>query len=210
MTRKIKSVCVFGAASDNISQLYKNKCEELGQFLASNGYQLVFGAGASGLMGAVARGYSLGYLLAGEGCCLINTAIPKFEEAAAMANACRSPNIIGVAPDFMKEFEPIYQNCRTIIITKDMENRKKKMKAMSDAFIVVPGGIGTMDELFEILTDKQLKLHEKPILIYNINGYFDKTMDFLIRGVQEGFVSSAVLQSFEVVTGIDEIKKALA
>lgn len=154
-------ICVFGAASDLIDDKYVTLTEELCYKLAKNGHDLVFGAGANGLMGAAARGFKRG-----------------------------GGKITGIIPSFFKTdtIEPIYSECDELIFTETMRERKKKMEDMADAFVVVPGGIGTLEELFEIITLKQLSQHTKPIAFYNIYNYYDKLMDFMAHCENEKFI----------------------
>lgn len=154
-------ICVFGAASDLIDDKYVALTEELCCKLAKNGHDLVFGAGANGLMGAAARGFK-----------------------------CGGGKITGIIPSFFKTdtIEPIYSECDELIFTETMRERKKKMEDMADAFVVVPGGIGTLEELFEIITLKQLSQHTKPIAFYNIYNYYDKLMDFMSHCEDEKFI----------------------
>lgn len=154
-------ICVFGAASNLIDEKYIKRTEELCYKLAQNGHELVFGAGANGLMGAAARG---------------------FKRAGA--------RITGVIPNFFKTdtVEPIYDECDEIIFTDTMRERKKIMEDTADAFVVVPGGIGTLEELFEIITLKQLAQHKKPIAFYNIYDYYDKLMGFMDHCESERFI----------------------
>ncbi|MBO5784143.1 MAG: TIGR00730 family Rossman fold protein, partial [Clostridia bacterium] len=121
--------CIFGAASPLIDQKYIEKTEDLGRFLAKNGHSLVFGAGANGLMGAAARGFS--------------------EEKG---------EIVGVIPHFFRDenIEEIFEDCTEIVYTETMQERKFTMEELADCFIIVPGGIGTFEVFFEVLTLKQL------------------------------------------------------
>ena len=146
------NVCVFGAASDLIDKSYIETAEKLGEMLGKRGHNLVFGAGNNGMMGAVARG------------------IKK-----------ENRHITGVIPEFFKEekIENIFPECDEIIYTETMAQRKTKMGELADAFIIVPGGVGTFEEMFEVITLKQLGRHTKPIAIYDMNGYYDKLEDFL-------------------------------
>lgn len=155
-------ICIFGAASDEISREYVQAVEELGESLAKRGHGLVFGAGGSGLMGAAARGFTKG-----------------------------NGNIIGVIPNFFKEFnvELIYDKCDELVYTETMRERKARMEEEADAFIIVPGGIGTFEEFYEVLTLKQLGRHDKPIALYNINDYYESTKIMLEHSVDEGFVN---------------------
>lgn len=154
-------ICVFGAASDMIDDKYIDRTEQLCYVLAEHGHELVFGAGANGLMGAAARGFKRG-----------------------------GGKITGIIPEFFKHatVEPIYDKCDELIFTDSMRERKKQMEDRAEAFIVVPGGIGTLEELFEIITLKQLAQHKKPIAFYNIYNYYDKLMDFMAHCETEKFI----------------------
>ncbi|MBR5236490.1 MAG: TIGR00730 family Rossman fold protein [Clostridia bacterium] len=156
-------ICVFGAASNKIEKSYILAAEKLGERMAERGHTLVFGAGAHGMMGASARG---AYRKGGE--------------------------IIGVIPSFFKEesIEEIYENCTELIYTETMAERKSKMEDLADAFIILPGGIGTFEEFFQVLTLKQLGRHTKPIAIYNINNYYSHMEKMLENAVTEAFLSS--------------------
>ena len=149
-------ICIFGAASDKIERKYIDDCYELAKTLALRGHDLVFGAGGEGLMGAAARG---------------------FKESGAKVH--------GVIPKFFEEngYEAIFKNCDELTRTETMAERKRIMEDEADAFIIVPGGIGTFEELFEVLTLKQLGRHKKAIAIYNPFGYYtelDKYIDGII------------------------------
>jgi len=155
------NICIFGAASSEIDEEYVKAVEKLAQELAQRGHNLVFGAGACGLMGAAARGFKKG-----------------------------GAKITGVIPEFFRDaqIEAIYYDCDELIYTESMHERKAKMEELADAFIIVPGGIGTFEELFEIMTLKQLARHNKPIAVYNINGYYDKMEEMLSHAVKESFI----------------------
>ncbi|MCH5201645.1 MAG: TIGR00730 family Rossman fold protein [Oscillospiraceae bacterium] len=154
-------VCVFGAASDKIDKSYIDLTCLLGKKFGEKGHTLVFGAGGEGLMGAVARG---------------------FKES--------NSEIYGVVPTFFLDdkIEGLYEECTKMITTETMRERKAIMEDMADAFVIVPGGIGTFEEFFEIVTLKQLGRHNKPIAIYNINGYYDHMEKMMLNSVKEGFV----------------------
>ncbi len=155
------NICVFGAASDLIDKYYTDTAEKLGEMIGKRGHNLVFGAGNNGMMGAVARG------------------VKK-----------ENRHITGVIPDFFKEerIEQIYNQCDELIYTETMAQRKSKMEDLADAFIVVPGGVGTFEEMFEIITLKQLGRHTKPIALYDINDYYDKLEDFLAHSQKQKFI----------------------
>ena len=170
------NICVYGAASNKIDSAYIEAVEKLGCELAKRGHSLVYGGGASGLMGAVARGV--------------------FKEKG---------KIIGVVPTFFNVDGVIFEHCTELIKTKTMRERKQIMEDNADAFIMVPGGVGTFDEFFEILTLKQLKRHEKPIVVFNANGYFDKFVEMMEKAVAGGFVSNPTLHLYETISDIDEV-----
>ena len=162
------NVCLYGASSTEIGESYIAETEALGELLAKNGHSLVYGAGGAGLMGAAARGMKRG-----------------------------GGVVIGVVPSFLKVDGVLFDGCDEMIFTDTMRERKQIMEERADAFIVTPGGIGTYEEFFEIYTLKQLGQLQKPIVIFNINGYFDDMLAMLRRAVDERFMRQA---SLELVT----------
>ena len=178
--KKQLTICVYGAASNNIDFHFVDKVEELGRELASRGHILIYGGGGCGLMGAVARGVS--------------------EE---------NGEIIGVVPDFMNEFEDIYSKCTTTITTKTMAERKKYMEQKADAFIIVPGGIGTMDEFFQILTLIELKRKKAPVIIFNIARFYNSIIDYIDTSIEKGFIQPAVRDLFSVQDSASEVLDAI-
>ncbi len=166
-------ICVFGAASNRIDSEYIRMVEILGEMMAKRGHSLVFGAGACGLMGAAARGVKRG---GGE--------------------------IFGIIPDFFRaeRIESIYSECTELIYTDSMRTRKQAMEDMADAFIIVPGGIGTFEEFYEVLTLKQLRRHNKPIAIYNLRNYYDSIDSLMQNAMNEGFVTRECEKLFDYFT----------
>lgn len=156
------NICVYGASSNRLEQSYISAVETFGFQLAQHGHHLVFGGGAQGLMGAVARGVRKG-----------------------------GGNITGVAPSFFNADGILYRDCTEFIYTETMRQRKQIMEEHADAFVMVPGGIGTFEEFFEILTLKQLGRHEKAIACLNVNGFFDTMIALLEQTVKEKFMSEA-------------------
>lgn len=175
------NVCVFGASSTQIDPSYIALTETLGEQLAAKGHTLVYGAGGSGLMGAVARGMTRG-----------------------------GGHIIGVVPSFFKVDGILYEYCDEIVYTDTMRQRKQIMDERSDAFVVTPGGIGTYEEFFEIYTLRQLARHNKPIIIFNINGYYDKLLEVLEYTVKERFMQESCLQLYSVATTPEQVLVQLA
>ena len=169
-------VCMYGASSNNIPKVYLDTASEFGQNLAKFGHVLIYGGGNSGVMGATA--------------------------AAALENGGK---VVGIAPYFFKEANLLLDNCSEFFYTQTMRERKQLMEEKSDVFVMMPGGIGTFEEFFEILTLKQLARHDKKIIIANINGYFDLLLDMLKKSVDEKFLSEENMQLFSVCNSIDEI-----
>lgn len=170
------NICLYGASSTAIAKAYINPTEELGAKIAERGHTLVYGAGAAGLMGAAARGaYS------------------------------RGGKIIGVVPSFLQVDGILFKDCTELIYTETMRERKEIMEQKSDAFIMTPGGIGTFDEFFEILTLKQLGRHSKPIAVFNINGYYDCLLAQLDNAVHKQFMTTNSLGLFYSTDRADKL-----
>lgn len=140
----MKRLCVYSASSDAVSEVFYAAADELGALMARNGYTLVFGGGAIGLMGAVAR-------------------------AVHRENG----TVIGVIPEFMMGWGVAYERADELIVTSDMRDRKHRMEEMADAFIALPGGFGTMEEMLEVITLKQLQRHNKAVVFLNTNGFYN-------------------------------------
>lgn len=175
------NICVYGASSNLIADIYISACEDLGRKIAKDGHTLIFGCGAAGVMGASARGA---------------------KEAGG--------EIIGITPEFFNVDGMLYEDCDQVIRTETMRERKRILEEKSDAFIVAPGGIGTFDEFFEILTLKQLSRHTKAIVIFNINHYYDELLAFLDKAVKQEFLKNESLKLFEVFDNADDIMNYLA
>lgn len=169
-------ICVYGASSDKINSTYITEVEHLGEEIAKRGHSLIFGAGAGGMMGAAARG------------------VDKY-----------NGEVVGIAPSFFNVDGVLFDKCDELIQPKTMRQRKQLLEDMSDAFIITPGGVGTFDEFFEILTLKQLARHSKAIVIFNINGFYDKVLSLLDDMSDEGFLSRETIGLFSVFTDIDEM-----
>ena len=158
------NICLYGAASNTIAPLYIQKTEELGEEMARRGHRLVFGGGNGGLMGAAARGVRRG-----------------------------GGQLIGVAPRFFRPDGVLFEDCTEFIFTETMRERKQTMEDHADAFIMSPGGIGTLEEFFEIYTLRQLGRIRKPLAIFDINDYFAPLRVMLSHAVREGFVREEAL-----------------
>lgn len=171
-------ICIFGAASAHIDNLYIKAVEELSEKLAKRGHTLVFGAGATGLMGAAARGFKRG-----------------------------GGFVHGVIPEFFRDegVEAIFDDCDKLTYTKTMAERKSVMEDEAEAFIIVPGGIGTFEEFFEVLTLKQLGRHGKALAFYNIEGYYDDMEKFMQTVAERKFMSFRCSEMYSYFTSAEEI-----
>ena len=160
-------ICVFGASGSELAAEYFEAAHKLGELLAIGGHSLVFGGGQSGLMGACAEGA-----------------------------AQHGGEITGIAPRFFDEPGILFPRCRRFLFTETMAERKSAMAEESDAFIALPGGIGTFEEFFETLTLKQLGRHGKPIALVNTLDYFTPLSALLERAVADGFLAKGCLELF--------------
>ncbi len=172
------TICVYGAASPTIDNKYIEATEAMGEALAKRGHDLVFGGGGNGLMGAAARGFRAG-----------------------------GGKITGVIPKFFDEenVEAICDFCNELIMPDTMRERKQIMEDHADAFIVVPGGIGTYEEFFEILTLKQLCRHSKPIALYNLYGYYNELNATILSAMEKEFIKHSCKQLYLISEDLDEI-----
>jgi len=156
---KINSISIFCASSEGTDKKIAKDAYEVGVFLAENNIELIFGGSKLGLMGVVAQG-----VLDHKG------------------------KVTGVIPEFLKTVEVAHTELTNLITTEDMHGRKLKMHDLSDGFIALPGGFGTLEEFFEILTWAQLGLHKKPIGILNSNGYYDDLIEMMHKMVRKGLL----------------------
>ncbi len=166
--------CVYGGANERIASMHKEKIQELGRIIASNGFSLVYGAGATGCMGAVARGVKE-----------------------------KGGYVMGITPIFMQEFEDIF-DCDNRVMVDTMAERKTLMEKHADVFFIAPGGIGTMDEFFQVLTLKYLKRIDQPIVVINLDGFYDALITFIRELVRQGAVTEEIYQLYSVVTDVNE------
>ncbi|HJB15096.1 MAG TPA: TIGR00730 family Rossman fold protein [Candidatus Blautia excrementipullorum] len=169
-------ICIYGASSAKLDPVYYEKTEELGRIIGARGHGLVFGGGKEGLMGAAARGV-----------------------------AAYNGYILGIAPAFFNQPGVLYENCSEFIFTETMRERKYLLEKKSEATIVAPGGIGTYEEFFEILTLKSLKRLNRPIVLYNIQGYYDLIKDLLRQTADQNFMDQENLGLCEFMEDPEEI-----
>ncbi len=159
MSNSIKSICVYSGSADGLKHHYYDAAYQLGKLLALQNITLVYGAGKTGLMGSVANG--------------------------VLENGGK---VIGVVPMLLNEPQLIHANLTDLEIVPDMHQRKARMSELADAFIALPGGFGTFDELFETLTWAQIGIHQKPIGLLNVAHYFDPLLNMVEHALKENFI----------------------
>ncbi len=176
----ITSICVFCGSKVGDDPAYTEAARRLGVLMAGRGVRLVYGGGRIGLMGVLAE-----------------------------AVLQRGGEVIGVIPDFLTQYEVENRDVTELIVVGSMHDRKRRMFEISDGFVVLPGGLGTLDETLEITTWKQLQLHAKPIVMVDVGGYWGP-FKALIQGiVAAGFAHPAIAELFTVVDGVDDVFAAL-
>ena len=180
MTSSLRSVCVFCGSRSGINPSYAAAARDVGALIAQQDWRLVYGAGDVGLMGEVAR--------------------------AAQAAGART---LGVIPNHLMAREQGKRDVTTLIITENMHERKKVMFMNSDAIVVLPGGAGSLDEFFEVLTWAQIGLHEKPIFLLNTDGYWQPLIQLLDHVIFHGFADISVANHFVVVNDSYELSAGL-
>ncbi len=169
------SICVYCGSRPGKHPSYMQAAEGFGRDIAAQGWRLVYGAGDVGLMGAVAR-------------------------AAQAAGA----DTFGVIPTHLLDLEVGKRDLTTFVVTENMHERKKVMYMNADAVVVLPGGAGSLDEFFEVLTWAQLGLHSKPIVVMNINEYWTPLLNSVDHAIAEGFADASLKALFTVLTTPEE------
>lgn len=171
MAMKITSLAVFCGSKNGNDSAYINEANILGSIMAEKNITMIYGGGKKGLMGAVAD-----------------------------ASLAKQGKVIGVIPHVLVEWEHQHDGVTELMITDDMHERKKKMYQLSDAAIILPGGFGTLDELFEMLTWNQLLIHDKPIFILNTNGFYDHLIQHIELLQQQGFLYDAAKEKLFILS----------
>ncbi|MGI6073410.1 MAG: TIGR00730 family Rossman fold protein [Fermentimonas sp.] len=177
-----KSVVIYCASSDNIDKSYIDMAYELGALLAKEGIATITGAGKQGLMGA------------------INNSV--------LENGGKA---IGIIPEFMKEAGWCHESLSETIVTKTMHERKEKMAQLASAAIALPGGFGTLEELAEITTWKQLGLYRKPVILFNMNNYYNHLISFIDNMIKDGFLKKEykrLLQISSTAEGVIDVLRS--
>lgn len=177
----MKKICVYCASSSKVNSNYVETARELGKILAKNNLELIYGGGSVGLMGVLAD--------------------------SVLENGGR---VTGVIPRFMVEVEWQHNGLTNLILTETMHERKEKMADLADAVVALPGGCGTLEELLEIITWKQLGIHSLPIVIVNVNGYYNNLLAQFQQAADELFMRPEHLQMWEVANSAEDVLKAIS
>ena len=180
MAATSRSVCVYCGSRDGARPVYAQDALRLGEVIAREGWRLVYGAGDIGLMGAVAR---------------------SAQDAGA--------DTFGVIPSHLLAREQGKRDLGRFIVTENMHERKTVMYMNSDAIVVLPGGAGSLDEFFEVLTWRQLGLHQKPIFLLNTEGYWDPLVALIDHVIGEGFADESLKNFVTVVGDVDQLRAKL-
>lgn len=173
----MKSLCVFCGSAPGKNPTYVETARKLGEMLADMGITLVYGGATIGVMGAVADG-------------VMN----------------KGGKVIGVIPQSLVDYEIAHPGLTELHIVDGMHERKKLMYDLSDGFLSLPGGMGTLDEMFEILTWAQLKYHDKPCFILNQNGFYDSLLSYLKHAHNEGFIKEQHMSLLKEIKDIEECR----
>ena len=174
------SICVYCGSRPGVEPAFAEAARQVGLWIAQNKGQLVYGGGHNGLMGM-------------------------------MADACLQAGgrVIGVIPKALVEKEWAHTGCSELHVVENMHERKRLMAEHADAFLAMPGGIGTFEEFFEVWAWRQLGYHDKPVGLLNINGYYDSLLAFLSTAVQQGFMNAGQMQLINTGTHAEPLLKSL-
>lgn len=175
-----KYLCVYCGASERVNPQYYVAAEEMGKLIATSGFNMVYGGGRLGLMGRVSN--------------------------AVIANG---GHVVGITTEQLDEREGVQEGLDQVYVVDTMHTRKQRMSEKADAFIIMPGGFGTLDEFFEILTWRQLNLHQKPIIIVNINNYWGPLVSLFHHVIDTDFARKEHERFLHVETTIDGVIKTV-
>lgn len=176
-----RCITVFCASSNAVPQVYQEAAAELGRAIAVEGWTLIYGGGSFGLMGVVSK---------------------SAKDAGG--------RVVGVIPQKLLELEAANHACDELLVVDDMRQRKALLDSRCDAFITLPGGIGTLEELFEMLVGRYLGFHEKPIVLVNINRFFDPLVELLRHGIEQNFIHERTRELLHVCQSVPEAIRFLA
>lgn len=173
---RIPGVCVYGGSSNHVDQKYLDAAYQIGAGIAKRGWTLVNGAGDTGMMGAATRG-------------------------ALSENG----KTTGIAPEFFAQPGVLFEEGKDTVFTKTMRERKAFMESLSMAFIATPGGIGTLEELYEIMVLKQLGQESAPLIVLNLDGYYDSLIKAMHDMEEAGFIHETVFDLFDIADSVDAV-----
>lgn len=173
-------IAVYCGSNEGVNPIYKNEAIKLGEYFGKNSIELVYGGGGVGLMGAIA-------------------------DAVIKNNGY----VYGVIPEHLQNKEIAHFGLSELHVVKDMHIRKNMMIKRADAFVAMPGGAGTMEEIFEVWTWLQIGYHKKPCAFYNVNGFYDKLLDFISHMIKEGFLDKKYLDFLIVESTPEKLIEAL-
>lgn len=171
----ISAVTVYCSSSKRVDRVYFSAAEALGRAIAQAGWKLVYGGNDCGLMGT-------------------------------LANSARAAGgrVVGITPQVLHDKGITDQNCHELIITPDMRQRKALLEERADAFIAMPGGLGTLEEISEIIVARTLRIHSKPLVLLNINSYYTPLLQFLQGSIDQGFIRDPIEALFQVAGSVEE------
>jgi uncharacterized protein (TIGR00730 family) len=178
---QIRSLCVLCGSRAGTDPVYREAAVRLGRLIARHDVRLVYGGGSIGLMGIIA-------------------------DAVLSAGG----EVVGVIPDFLIRSEVGHRDLTDLVITGSMHDRKRRMFEMADAFVVLPGGLGTLDETFELITWRQLRLHDSPIIVLDVDGYWAPLLSLIDATIVAGFADPTTTELFSVVRTPEEVLQTLA
>ena len=170
-----KTICVYSSSSDGVDKRYFDVAHQLGRHMAQNNYGLIYGGAAIGLMGAVAR------------------AVHE-----------HGGKVVGIIPEFLKQYDIAYEKADQLIVTQTMRERKALMEERADAFIGLPGGFGTLEEILEMITLKQLQLHSKPVVILNTGNFYNRLIDLFEHSYAEKFAKEMHRKLYYIASNVEE------
>jgi uncharacterized protein (TIGR00730 family) len=177
---EVRSLCVLCGSREGNDPAYRAAALRLGQLMGERGVRLVYGGGSIGLMGVIA-------------------------DAVVAAGG----EVVGIIPDFLIRYEVGHGRLTDLVVTDSMHDRKRRMFEMADAFVILPGGLGTLDETFEIVTWKQLRLHDSPIIVLDVNGYWSPLVNLVRAIIAAGFAHPEVAELIAVVETPEQVLQAL-
>jgi uncharacterized protein (TIGR00730 family) len=177
---EIRSLCVLCGSREGTDPAYRRAAIRLGRLMAERGVRLVYGGGSIGLMGVIA-------------------------DAVIDAGG----EVVGVIPDFLIRYEVGHRRLTDLVVTDSMHDRKRRMFEMADGFVILPGGLGTLDETFEIVTWKQLRLHDSPIVVLDVNGYWSPLVALVHATIAGGFAHPDVAELMTVVETPEQALQSL-